>query len=1233
MSNLNDLIISFIESYKKVFPDEKKFNLKMCKEISELKNMSKYIRGGLSKLTKDGIIKLVKSLKEYKQDQFIVNGKLITPDSEQKEIVYAPYDKNIRVVAGAGTGKTTTIACRIKHLLDNVTTPDKILVMTFNVEARKNLEKMIDIIMGFDAKIDIRTIDSFCYKLKQDFIDNNIYGVNGNNDFNSLNELGVTGRKIMEKYSDLIAPRYTHIFFDEFQDVNNDQFIILKKFADHGCSLTVIGDDSQNIYQFRGSDNYYIINFDKIIPNTLTYKITTNYRSIKPIIDLANDSICYNQEKIFKLMKPKPNPDIEIKTFDNNKIDLVIHDNDDDDVKYIINSINNYVDNYDIPYDQIAVLARNGYKLKVIETELERLKLPYVALISDDLSKDFKQIIQDEKIVLTTIHKAKGLEWSVVFIVGLADAYFPNHLNNGLKNIEEERRLFYVSVTRAKRFLHFIGNRTEIPFSRFLDEIKTHIQIVPKSKHKINIDDLFKSNDLDKKKDSYSVTKVIEMLSGKRIEDMRTKNLIPTIELKTNNLYTDQITFTDNIKKNVFESDYGIYCDYYMTRSLMINNEQPIRDIFTESILLNIQLNENERKLYDKYDLKLYFITNIMPKIIDQKDKHDVEKLINKIKTNLSNKKPKMLEQLISLGVKSFYYPREFMNILESSYNNYCNKSKNNRDILESIYYVSLCPKFHNDRRRLVYRNIHDLFLDNSVKVFDRVDDYVNKIKQSKILCKVPVYTNYTINDHIVSLNGEIDYINITDNTIVDIKCSEGDFKLEWMIQLLMYYSLFMINSSCCNNLSNDPTIYEKIHIKKLGIFNIFTGKYYEFDISDNYDWTGMLEYIEYLLTNDLNGVREKTQLRDIININTDTDNSHNNHHYSRHERVDIDSLLRKVVNNLNDSKQNKMNDVKETIVKLEEIKHRDGFMVLDVENNIMTNDIIQLSYIVYDEQDKKKEIKRVDYYVKDRFVDGRTKELTKITNDILKTKGISFDIIMKEFITDLFKVKIICGHHVNTDISKIKDNLKKYKIKIIDSNNTPIDNPFINIEVDDTSSLYRQIENKAMTLSKMYYALFNKTFENAHNAMVDVEHTAECYVELLNRGCKIKLLESKKSLPKTPKIKSTNIIDDNSDSESKNKDNDKIIITNNQPKPKRLFGKNFGKNKTDPKIDSFDQKIIIKPQNKIKTKPTEPNDNDGRSKKPNKTNLKSSTDINININNSSNKIELFDLINNDFFK
>lgn len=89
-----------------------------------------------------------------------------------------------------------------------------------------------------------------------------------------------------------------------------------------------------------------------------------------------------------------------------------------------------------------------------------------------------KEIHDDEKIVLSTIHQAKGLEWEAVFIMNVSQGEFPNERSlQERKGIEEERRLFYVAITRAKKYLHMTfplvsGFRSVLGGpSMFLDEI------------------------------------------------------------------------------------------------------------------------------------------------------------------------------------------------------------------------------------------------------------------------------------------------------------------------------------------------------------------------------------------------------------------------------------------------------------------------------------------------------------------------------------------------------------------------------------------------------------------------------------------------------------------------------------------------------------------------------------------------------------------------------------------
>lgn len=1017
--------------------------VKEIKSNKYLSNFGKYLQGSVSSLNKKDLQIIVKSLKNYEKNKYTINGKVILPDDEQKQIIEAPTNHNIRVIAGAGTGKTTTITCRIKYLLDNFTTPDKILVLTFNVDAKDNLIKVINSQLGFNAKMNIKTIDAFCWHIKKTFEkkENTI----DNDYFNSIQELGVYGREIMQKYGKIICSQYKYVFFDEFQDVNEDQFVMLNEFVKNGCYLTVIGDDSQNIYKFRGSDNYWMINFDNIVQNTLTYKITTNYRSNQKIVDLANNSIANNKMKIDKTMSAINN---EV-----GKIDLQIC-RERTDISKIISMIKKYISS-GLNYDDIAILSRNTLPLMVIETEFEKEKIPYSALISDKISGEFKKaVLQENRIPLTTIHKSKGLEWKVVFIVGLADSFFPTHMNNGLKDIEDERRLFYVAVTRAKTHLHFVTTRKDLPFSRFIEEIKDHVTI--KNYTKAKEEDFFDVDDVDTKKPDYAVTEIIQNLSGKTLKDMKNNGLIPMIKPTVKNIFNEPLQFVDDIKKNHFEADYGIFCDYYMTRQMMINNGQEIRDYGAEKILKTIYLSDEEKRLYQQYDLQHYLSDSEFKVDILKKDLQQVKFLINKLNVYISNNCDKStdIEMFLTSHISETYYPESFITNLKHSYTIYKDERKNTNNITNSLYQVSLCPQICNDRSRLIYRSVKSLYDENNKSVLPRIDNYVNILKEkgSEQKCKISVGKKYKIDNDTVILRGEIDYIDISNNALVDIKCSEGDFKLEWLLQLLIYYALF----SECNSKDSE------INIKKLAIINIFTGKYYELDIPKDYDCEALLDYIEVLIADNRKGITgcEKT--------------------------LDIDSILD------NKSKIGLPNR-KEEIFTVDlsikpDLEKRNKYMVLDLENNTHNTDIIQLAYNIYDLKDKK--VKSVNKYVLNRYADERAEELTGITTDKLITKGEPFNDIMKELLNDINEVIYICGHHVNTDIKKIIDNLSKYMVR-------PSHDIFKLIRMMRTEVLYKKLYDKSETLKVMYYKLFNKQMKNEHDAMVDVNFTFKCYFKM----------------------------------------------------------------------------------------------------------------------------------------
>lgn len=151
-----------------------------------------------------------------------------------------------------------------------------------------------------------------------------------------------------------------------------------------------------------------------------------------------------------------------------------------------------------------------------------------ISLISD--VEEYKD--DPNRISLMTVHSVKGLEFDHVFVVGMEEGIFP-HMNSLMENseLEEERRLCYVAITRAKDDLHLInarrrtlfGNEQINPVSRFISEInpdllETNVQDeLPKKEEKINVGEMFREEDVDYKvgdvvyHETFGTGKVVEV--------------------------------------------------------------------------------------------------------------------------------------------------------------------------------------------------------------------------------------------------------------------------------------------------------------------------------------------------------------------------------------------------------------------------------------------------------------------------------------------------------------------------------------------------------------------------------------------------------------------------------------------------------------------------------------------------------------------------------------------------
>ena len=422
------------------------------------------------------------------------------------------------------------------------------------------------------------------------------------------------------------SSKFKYVLVDEYQDTNKSQFTLVKMLAEVNQNITVVGDNDQGIYSFRGADISNILNFEKDFKNTKIIKLEQNYRCTGNILKAANAIIKNNETKYEKKLWTQNGEGALPRVYS--------ADNEYDEASFIVEQISRLKREENYKYSDFAVLYRMNTQSRAIEDILRREAIPYkmvgglkfyerkeikdiisylrlaqnpadnlsliriinepkrgigktsldqveelanhheismyevikdansyglnrvylksrefVDLIEDAKSKkdDMKvsEFIQymlkksgyikaleeektieaenrlenldeflnvamefeneeaentlqdflegmtlssdidnveetDDSVTLMTLHSAKGLEFPVVFLVGMEEGIFPGFRSIGEPEaIEEERRLCYVGVTRAKENLFLTCSKMRTVFgstscnapSRFLEEI------------------------------------------------------------------------------------------------------------------------------------------------------------------------------------------------------------------------------------------------------------------------------------------------------------------------------------------------------------------------------------------------------------------------------------------------------------------------------------------------------------------------------------------------------------------------------------------------------------------------------------------------------------------------------------------------------------------------------------------------------------------------------------------
>ncbi|MGM9849578.1 MAG: ATP-dependent helicase [Bacilli bacterium] len=192
--------------------------------------------------------------------------------------------------------------------------------------------------------------------------------LNNSLDFDDLLFLPI---KLFREYPEVLRhyqELYQYIMVDEYQDTNEAQYILIKMLSALNRNICVVGDESQSIYSFRGSNYRNILNFEKDYKDCETILLEQNYRSTSTILDSANDVIKNNKHRKDKKLWTEN----EI----GDKLQYYKAMDEKDEALYVVNQINKLVDN-GVNKSDIAVLYRTNAQSRVMEEALLKENIPY----------------------------------------------------------------------------------------------------------------------------------------------------------------------------------------------------------------------------------------------------------------------------------------------------------------------------------------------------------------------------------------------------------------------------------------------------------------------------------------------------------------------------------------------------------------------------------------------------------------------------------------------------------------------------------------------------------------------------------------------------------------------------------------------------------------------------------------------------------------------------------------
>ena len=277
--------------------------------------------------------------------------------------------------------------------------------------------------------------------------------------------------------------QWTEILVDEYQDINPSQYRLVKALLGARKSLFVVGDDDQAIYGFRGADIGNINRFRDDFKESSLIRLEWNYRSVANILHFSNRIFENKPIHLRKVLRAgNMNGSGGSPIFkENREPEIWVSEDPVEEMQKIITSIKLLRESYDLQWKNFAILVRYNRQRLYYEEALRDAHLPIAGtVVSEAGNVEGEGEVLENGIHVETVHASKGLQYAVVYYAGMSEGLTPGECKGSRKErqkqLDEERRLFYVGVTRAESFLvllyckrrYWKGRLTKLKRSRFL---------------------------------------------------------------------------------------------------------------------------------------------------------------------------------------------------------------------------------------------------------------------------------------------------------------------------------------------------------------------------------------------------------------------------------------------------------------------------------------------------------------------------------------------------------------------------------------------------------------------------------------------------------------------------------------------------------------------------------------------------------------------------------------------